>query len=270
MSSGKRFWTLIWKCCGAVIINTSGLRKICFSKFKHLFFAICRWRKWLMTTWENLLESVGSSLSSSRQQNSFSSVLERSHWSVLSAGAEAGLSTLASGHKYLRPHTDQWSENMLESRVTFNIYLILFIFFIMAPFCFLHLMCRLSVLHSCVCSGWKWSHSPETKPQLRLHRTYKLVHCCSCQNRAISPHLPHVFWVGLSGEWGGWCWLCAEKWPWSVSAWSLPGQAGGRAVAESEGEKSRISETGQINKPVSRSTAPWPALSHLFSYLHHC
>lgn len=34
--------------------------------------------------------------------------------------------------------------------------------------------------------------------------------------------------------------------------------------------ESRISETGQINKPVSHSMALWPPLSHLFSYLLRC
>lgn len=55
---------------------------------------------------ENLLESVGSSLSSSCLQSLFSSVLVGAHWMLLSVGVQAGLSALAYlRHKDLRPHT---------------------------------------------------------------------------------------------------------------------------------------------------------------------
>lgn len=65
--------------------------------------------------WENLLESVGSSLSSFCLQSLFSSVLEGSHWTLLSVGAQAGLSALAYlRHKDLRPHTERREEGKLE------------------------------------------------------------------------------------------------------------------------------------------------------------
>lgn len=65
--------------------------------------------------WKNLLESVGSSLSSSCLQSLFSSVSVGSQWTLLSVVAQAGLSALAYLRREdLRPHTDWRKEGTLE------------------------------------------------------------------------------------------------------------------------------------------------------------
>lgn len=86
-------------------------------------FCHLSWKAMSHTDWKNLLESVGSSLSSCCLQSLFSSVLVGSHWTVLSVGAQAGLSARAYLRlKDLRPHTDWRKEGMLEFSLLLTFY----------------------------------------------------------------------------------------------------------------------------------------------------
>lgn len=150
-----------------------------------------------------------------------------------------GLSALAYlRHKGLRPHTDWRKVGLLQA-------LTLLCWVIKHNYSY-NLQCNMSaVLFVTASINFTWNEYlllmsamfvfveiPSTECAQVFK--YKLVNCYCCHGEVIRPNLPHVFWVGLSGEWGGSCWLSGEKWPWSIPTWSLPGQTVGR-VGEGRG-----------------------------------
>lgn len=173
---------------------------------------------------KDLLDSVGWSLSAFSQHSLFNSVF-------LSAGPSAALSAdTYRGHTDLT-HTEgkarfcclapYWHGSVVGEHMLTPVK----IQFCLLPVCGAQPSLFLSHLH---------------KSKLTASIPAQISQLLFRQREAISPNLSHMFWVALSGEWGGQCWLTGEKWPWSIPTWSLPGQALGWAFEGCAGGKQDI------------------------------
>lgn len=272
------------------MINHSGLPRNIFFLSPQLQPSVFCHLSWEShADWENLLESVGSSLSSSFLQSLFNAVLLGSHWMLLSVSVQAGLSALAYlRHKDLRPHTDWRKEGILEFSLLLtlhssekalipaiikrnlnninavNTYIVTCQQFFVISFHHFYLICIL------VSAMFVLVETAPPESELGASIRVQISQLLFLSERGNKPKLAPCV-LSWPEWWVGWVvlthwWKVALIHPYMVTSRSGHRQSR-RGVWRGE---SRISETGQINKPVSRSMALWPPLSHLFSYLLHC